>query len=128
MRSAKAGGERLERDTADFLASTWDDRIDRRVKTGAKDKGDIANFRIAGKRVVVECKDVVSSNIGGWYNEAQVEAANDGAVAGIVVAKRRGKGQPQDQWVHMTTGDLITLLRLACDHGHIDLDPVPGRG
>ena|SRR5687768_7007004 len=112
-RSAKAAGATFERQVADYLARVWDDRIDRRVKTGAKDKGDIANFRVGGQRVVIECKDDISNNIGGWYNEAVAEAANDAAPVGIVIAKRRGKGRPEDQWCHMTVGDLVQLLTFA---------------
>ena len=55
--SAKAAGTRFERLVADYLAQHVDDRIDRRVKTGAKDRGDIAGVRHMGGRVVLECKD-----------------------------------------------------------------------
>ena len=108
--SAKAAGSSFERQVADYLRDEWDDRIDRRVKTGAKDKGDIANFRVAGHRVVVECKNEAKINLAGWVGEAQEECLNDGALVGIVAAKRRGKGHPRDQYVIMTLGDLLTLL------------------
>ena len=40
--TAKQAGSLFERSIADYLAVALnDDRIDRRVKTGAKDKGDI---------------------------------------------------------------------------------------
>jgi hypothetical protein len=54
--SAKAAGAKFERDVADWLARHVDDRIDRRVKTGAKDKGDIAGIRHMGARVDLETK------------------------------------------------------------------------
>jgi hypothetical protein len=55
--SAKAAGSRFERVIADHLAAVIDDRIDRRVKTGAADKGDIGGLRVHGQRVVLELKD-----------------------------------------------------------------------
>lgn len=44
-RSAKKAGTRFERSVADYLAATLDDRIDRRVKAGNKDCGDIGGVR-----------------------------------------------------------------------------------
>lgn len=110
-RSAKSAGATFERATADYWRDNWDDRIDRRVTTGAKDKGDIANLRIAGHRIVVECKDEASYNLAGWVQEAQKEAENDDALIGFVVGKRKGKSKPEDQWVILTQGDLLKLLQ-----------------
>jgi hypothetical protein len=108
--SAKAAGSTFERKVADCLAATVDDRIDRRVKTGANDKGDIGGLRHMGGRVVIECKDVVKVNLSGWVTEAEVERGNDDALAGVVVHKRRGKGNPLDQYVTTTMRDFIALL------------------
>lgn len=110
-KSAKDAGAKFERTIADYLASEVDDRIDRRVKTGAKDRGDIAGLRHMGERVVVECKDY-----GGrlepvaWTREAAVEAGNDDALLGLVAAKRRGTTDPSKQWVLMTMADLVALI------------------
>ena len=112
-RSAKNAGAAFERLVADHLAARLhDDRIDRRVKTGAKDRGDIGGLRSAfGDRVVVECKDYGGQLLPAqWIAEAHVEAGNDDAPAGVVVAKRRGTTKPGEQWVLMTLDDLITLL------------------
>lgn len=110
--SAKQAGARFERLVADYLRDTVDDRIDRRVKTGALDKGDIANLRTRNNnKIVVECKDY-----GGklqppqWIKEAQEEVKNDNALCGVVVAKRRGTAKPEDQWVILTLGDLVKLI------------------
>lgn len=110
--SAKAAGARFERLIADHLAATVDDRIDRRVRTGAKDTGDIGGLRTPdGRRLVIECKDYGGRlQPAAWTAEAHTEAANDQASAGIVIAKRRGTTNPNDQWVLMTLGDLTTLL------------------
>lgn len=108
--SAKAAGARFERSIANSLAHHVDDRIDRRVKTGAKDRGDIAGIRHMGGRVVLECKDVAKLALGTWVNEAEVERGNDDAVAGFVVHKRRGTADPLDQYVTGTLRDLVALL------------------
>lgn len=108
--SAKAAGTRHERAIADHLAAHVDDRIDRRVKTGAKDRGDIAGLRIRGDRVVVECKDTTRHLPAPWLAEAEVERGNDDALVGLVIAKRRGIADPGQQLVMMTVNSLIALM------------------
>lgn len=124
--SAKAAGSRFERVVADYLAAHVDDRIDRRVKTGGKDKGDIGGVRMppgifndpggnsperAGSgRVVIEAKDCATLSPAQWVKEAEVERVNDGADVGLVVFKARGKGVPGDQYVLTTLRELATLL------------------
>ena len=109
--SAKAAGSRFERLVADHLAVELDDRIDRRVKNGAADKGDIAGVRHHGHRIVIETKDYGGRyEVGKWIGEAQREAVNDGALAGIVIAKRRGTTDPTEQIVIMTVAELVALL------------------
>lgn len=108
--SAKAAGSRFERLVADHLAAHVDDRIDRRVKTGAKDRGDIAGWRFAGLRIVAELKDYGGRfQVGAWLNEAEIERGNDDADVALVIAKRRGTTDPGDQIVFMTLRDLIAL-------------------
>lgn len=103
-RSARQAGTEFERLMADWLAIRLDDdRIDRRVKTGSQDRGDIAGVRHMGGRIVIECKDY-----GGrlrpaeWADEVEVERGNDDALAGVVFAKRKGTRDPAKQWVLMT--------------------------
>jgi len=109
-KSARAAGTRFERSIADALAEHVDDRIDRRVKTGNKDRGDIGGVRHRGNRLVIECKDVSRLNLAGWVDEANTERGNDDALLGVVIHKRRGHGDPLDQYVTMTVRDLIALL------------------
>ena len=88
-----------------------DDRIDRRVKTGALDKGDIAGIRHMGRRIVLELKDYGGKYLPGpWLAEAKTERVNDQALAGFVVAKRRGITDPSKQLVIGTVADLTALL------------------
>lgn len=114
--SAKKAGTSFETLIAGAFARWVDDRIERRAKQGALDKGDISGVRHLGKRIVVECKNTSKMSLASWVGEAEVERINDGALAGIVVSKRHGKGKAMDQWVHMTFGDFIALLTGNRDH------------
>jgi hypothetical protein len=112
-KSAKKAGSAREQQVADYLAVALDDdRIERRTKNGAKDRGDITGVRTAlGQRVVIEVKDYGGQlKPAEWVREAHIEAGNDDAPVGVVVAKRRGTTNPEDQWVLMTLGDLAVLL------------------
>ena len=112
--TAKQAGTAFEQLVADGLANALGNPdIDRAPRKGAKDIGDIANVRHAnGERIAVEAKDY-----GGklepttWTREAATEAVNYKAICGIVVAKRRGTRRFEDQWVLMTAGDLVKLIR-----------------
>lgn len=108
--SARQAGARFERLIADALAQHVDDRIDRRVKTGNKDRGDIGGIRLHGQRVVAECKDTSRINLAGWAKEADDERGNDDALAGVVIHKRVGKGDPLEQWVTMDLRNFIAIL------------------
>lgn len=117
--SAKAAGSATERAVADYLAAALDDdRIDRRVKTGAKDRGDIGGVRfMGGRRLVLEVKDCARQSLPEWVGEAHTEAGHDDALVGVVVAKRRGTRDPGRYWVHMTLDDLLALIT-GERHGH----------
>jgi hypothetical protein len=109
--SAKAAGTRFERQIADYLAQVLDDdRVDRRIRTGAKDRGDIAGLRIHGQRVVAELKDCARLDLPGWTREAHVQSGNDDALVGVVIHKRTGIGDPGRQWVSMTVNDFCAIL------------------
>lgn len=109
-RTARQAGSAFERLVADYLAAHVSDVVDRRVKTGAKDKGDIGGLRAHGQRVVVECKNVSRTDLGGWVKEADIERGNDDALAGVVIHKRRATTDPGDQYVTLTLRDLVALL------------------
>src|SRR5574338_432438 len=116
--SARKAGTRTERAVADYLAAALDDdRIDRRGKTGNKNRGDIAGLRAHGQRLVVEIKDCARQDLPDWTAEAHTEAGNDDALVGLVVAKRRGTQDPGRYWVHCTVDDLLALLT-GQRHGH----------
>lgn len=109
--TARKAGPAFERAIANYLATTLgDDRIDRRVRTGANDRGDIANLYAHRQRIVVECKDVTHLDLPGWINEAHKEATNDNALVGVVIHKRRNRTDPGQQWVTMTLDDWLACL------------------
>lgn len=111
MRSAKNAGTAMETMVAHYMAEQLeDDNICRQTKTGAKDLGDIRGVKIHGQRVAVEVKNTAKHNLAGWAAEAEVERGNLDALAGVVVHKRHGKGQPGDQWVTLTLRDFVALL------------------
>lgn len=90
-----------------------DDRIERRARSGAKDRGDISGIRLHSQRVVIECKNEATGKVlrlPQWVGEAQVEAGNDDALVGVVVHKRSGTTDPLKQWVSMTVADLVAIL------------------
>lgn len=108
--SAKKAGARFEIKISDHLAAQVDDRIVRRTLSGAKDRGDVANVRMHGERVVVECKDTTRMSLAQWIAEAHTQAGNDDAAVGVVVHKRHGVADPGRQWVTMTVDDLVFFL------------------
>lgn len=111
-KTAKDAGTRFAQSIADYLAHhLYDDRIERRTNRGAKDRGDISGVRHAGQRIVIECKEYGGRLIPTkWTAEAEIERGNDDALAGVVVAKRRGTTDPGRQWVLMTVDELVALL------------------
>lgn len=111
--SAKKAGSTFERSIADSLAEHVDDRIDRRVRNGNKDRGDIAGVRLHGQRLVLECKNTSRINLGPWMAETDTERGNDDALAGLIIHKRHGKGDPLDQWVTFTVRELVAILNAA---------------
>jgi hypothetical protein len=126
--SAKKAGSSFERLVADYLAETLnDDRIDRRVKAGNKDRGDVGGVRtIRGGRVVLEVKDYGGRfEVSEWLRQAEVERANDDAAVGAVVAKRRGVGTAGEQVVFMTLETFALLLEGGPDdRAVVVLDPM----
>jgi len=112
--SARRAGARFEQQIASYLAATVDDRIERRARNGAKDRGDLTGVRLSpalrGGRVVVECKNTTRTALAAWEAECAAERGNDDAVVGVIVHKRHGVADPARQWVTMTVADLVALL------------------
>ena len=112
MSAQRQKGTRQERLVADYLAERLgDDRIDRMPLHGKGDRGDIAGVRtILGEKVVIECKNHNRLELAQWVKEAEAERGNADAKVAAVVHKRRGKGDPGDQYVTLTLRDFAILL------------------
>lgn len=115
--SAKKAGTQLETQVAEYLAMKLADiRIERRAKTGAKDRGDIAGvLTVAGGAVVIEVKNHSRDNLPQWIKEAEIERKNDDevtgrTVAGVVVHKKHGSNKAAEQYVTMTLETFVVLL------------------
>jgi phytoene dehydrogenase-like protein len=109
--SAKKAGTSFETSIVGYWAFHWDDRIERRARNGACDRGDISGLRHMGNRIVAECKNYGGEfKIGTWLTEVELERGNDDAAVGLVVAKRRGTTDPGDQVVILTVRDLTALV------------------
>lgn len=133
LRSAKAAGTRHETNIVRYLAIHLDDRIERRARNGAKDRGDISGIRLSpalgGGRVVAELKDRRDYSLSQWYRQADIERGNDDATVGLIIHKRHGVSDPGRQWVTCTVDDLVAILSGArpvliedvegVDNGHV---------
>lgn len=91
--TAKKCGTAFETAVAEYLAIRLGRPIERRARSGAKDRGDIAGVTTYdGRPVVVECKCETSPTIARYLKEARDERENAGADAAFVAFKRAGIG------------------------------------
>jgi hypothetical protein len=113
---SKAKGTDFESLIRDYLKVEWSDIIERMPLSGNEDRGDISNFRVGSRsqhKVAFELKNCKTMSLAGWVQEAQDEAENYEAVAGVVCHKRKMKGQAGDQYLTMTLSDFLTILHAA---------------
>lgn len=110
---SKQKGTSFESLISAYLQEQWSPDIDRLPLSGALDRGDIGNFRVGERLVAIECKNHNRMDLGTWVFEAQREAENYKAVAGVVLHKRVGKGQPGDQYVTLTLRGFLDVLHAA---------------
>lgn len=110
--SAKKAGTRFESLVTAYLREALnDERIERRAKSGAKDRGDVSGVLMRGKRVVIECKDYGGRHeLPKWLREAEIERGNDDAEYGVVAWKRSGTAKPEEQYVTMTLETFAAML------------------
>jgi Holliday junction resolvase len=83
--SAKAKGRAWETQIAEFLKANNID-CERRVKSGAKDKGDILIY--ANPTFVIEAKSERTITLASYMEELKVEIENAGGDRGVAVVKR----------------------------------------
>ena len=106
MSTSKAKGSTAERDVVDFLRDNGFPYAERRLAGSSKDRGDVAG--VPG--VVLEVKNQAQQTLAAWVDEALLEQANDGADFGVVVHKRRGKGNAGEWYATFTLAQFARLL------------------
>jgi hypothetical protein len=106
---AKAKGTSFESLVVAYLVDQGWLHAERRALTGTHDKGDITGTG----PLVWECKNHKTLSFSEWIEEAEVERVNASADFGVVVAKRRGRGQAGDQYAVMRLSEMVKLLKQA---------------
>lgn len=109
MSRSKTKGTSWESAVVAHLRALGVQAAERRALGGNQDRGDIAGL----PGVVIECKAEKSLHPAEWLREAEAERLNDGAVVGVVWAKRVGKTSPADGYVIMAPATLTALLRMS---------------
>ena len=108
--AAKAKGSKAELDVVKYLKQ-WFPYVDRRLAGATLDKGDISG--IPG--VTIEIKNHAKMDLGGWTGELVTEMKNDNAWTGVVIHKRKGKGDPAEWYATMPVQVWVDLLRKVLD-------------
>lgn len=110
-KSAKKAGSSFERLVADYLKTVLGADIDRQVKTGNKDQGDIRGLYVNGKKIVLECKDYGGKHeLPQWLLEAETERGNADAEYGAVCWKRRGVSAASKQYLTMELETFAAII------------------
>lgn len=116
MSRSKQKGTAFETTLARYLSGVVGQPVERRALKGTADDGDL-HLPVPGGRIVIEAKNHQRLELADWVDQALVEAGNadkrfPDVLGGVVVHKRRGKGQPADQYVTLTLATFLTILRL----------------
>ena len=79
---------------------------------GSNDMGDVWGLFARTRPVVVECKNHRTTSLSEWLDEAERERTNAGALAAVVVHKRKGRGAKRfgENYVTMTVEDLVAII------------------
>jgi hypothetical protein len=105
---SKAKGTSFEVSLLPVLQEKYPD-ASRRAAEGKNDKGD---FNLPGEdRYVIEAKCRTQMSLPQWIREAEAEAKNAGVLYGVVISKRKGTADPNQQYVHMTVSTFLGLVK-----------------
>ena len=107
--AAKRKGSQAERDVVAYLKANRYPYADRRVAGATLDKGDISG--VLG--VTIEIKNHARLDLAGWLAELEVEMKNDNAWTGVVIHKRKGKGDVGEWYATLPVKVWLALLRKA---------------
>ena len=119
MSISRQKGTAFETQTAGYLNMRMEtDTFHRLAPGGTHDEGDVYGLFAHGRRIVVECKNVVRMALPQWLAEAEAEAGNADALCGIVVHKRKGAGVKSfgQTYVTMTLESLAALMTGESQH------------
>jgi hypothetical protein len=107
MSKSKQKGTAAETAVVKYLKANGFPKAERRALQGSLDKGDISGI----DDVVFEVKDHKTMTLGQWMEELKVEIENDNAETGVVIHKRRGKGDVGEWYASMPVYIYLDLLR-----------------
>jgi hypothetical protein len=105
--AAKRKGSQAERAVVAYLKENGYPYADRRVAGATLDKGDISG--VLG--VTIEIKNHARLDLAGWLAELEVEMKNDNAWTGVVIHKRKGKGDVGEWYATLPVKVWLALLR-----------------
>jgi hypothetical protein len=110
-KSAKDAGRTFANSIVDALKLRFPElaeHLDRRVQSGAGDRGDIAG--LPGLAIEAKCHAAYGGKLPGWLKEAETERVNAGAMLGVVWHKRVGKANAAEAFVSCTGETFMELL------------------
>ena len=107
MSKSKQKGTNAETAVVKYLKANGFENVERRALQGSQDKGDISGI----KNLVIEVKDHRTMILGQWMEELKVEIKNDDAKTGVVIHKRRGKGDVGEWYASMPVHIYLQLLK-----------------
>lgn len=109
MSKSKQKGTMFETQVVEALKANGFPYAERRALHGTVDKGDITGTG----PLVWECKNHKEIKLSEWLNETEQERLNAMADHGVLVVKRKGKGDALKSYAVMELGHIVTLLREA---------------
>lgn len=109
MSKNRQKGTAFETQVVEALKANGFSHAERRALHGTADKGDITGTG----PLVWECKNHKEIKLSEWLTETEQERLNAMADHGILVVKRKGRGDALKSYAVMELGQLITLLREA---------------
>lgn len=115
MSRAREKGTRWESAVARWLTERLGREVAREPLHGSRDVGDLRGLTVRGRELAVECKDCREVRAQDWLRQAEAEAGNRGAEAGIVVYHLAGVGIERTgrQAVLMRLEDLARIIDIA---------------
>lgn len=106
MTASKRKGTAAESAVVAWLQANGHPNAERRALAGVNDKGDIAG--VPG--VCIEVKNHQAFDLAGWVGELEAEIVNSKARTGVVIAKRRGKGNVAEWYAVLPAHRWLALI------------------